>query len=54
MGCSYSVKKCLHDDTIESQMTEMEGEERERRTQLPHDLRNRRYWKLKEGPEDLK
>ena len=42
----------LHDD-IEGQMTEVKRVGR-RRTQLLDDLRNRRYWELKEEAEDRK
>ena len=41
----------LH-DVIEEQMTEAKGVgRRRRRTQLLDDLRNRRYWELKEEAE---
>ena len=38
----------LHHDAIEGQMTELKGVGR---TQLLDDLRNRRYWELKEEAE---
>ena len=45
-------RNCLLHDAIEEQMTEVKGVGR-RRTQLLHDLRNkRRYWGLKEEAED--
>ena len=35
-------------------MTKMKGVRRRKRTQLLDDLRNRRYWELKEEAEDQK
>ena len=48
-------RNCLRYDTVEGQMTEVNGVRRRRRTQLLDDLRNRRrYWKLKEEAEGRK
>ena len=45
-------RNCLLHDAIEGQMTEVKGVGR-KRTQLLHDLRNRRrYWELNEKVED--
>ena len=44
-------RNCLLLDVIEGQMTEVKGVGR-RRTQLLDDLRNRRYWEVKEEAED--
>ena len=41
---------CLLHDAIEGQITEVEGVRR--RTQLLDDLRNIRYWEVKEETED--
>ena len=46
-------RNCLLHDAIEGQMTGVKGVGR-RRTQLLDDLRNRRYWELKEEAEDRK
>ena len=47
-------RNCLLHDAIDGQMTEVKGVGR-RRTQLLHDLRNRRrYWETKEEAEDRK
>ena len=43
-------RNCLLQHAIEGQMTEAKGVGR--RTQLLDDLRNRRYWELKEEAED--
>ena len=43
-------RNCLHDAT-EGQTMEVKGVER-RRTQFLDNLRNRRYWELKEEAED--
>ena len=51
---SHNLRRnCLLHDAIEGQMTEVKGVGR-RRTQLLGDLRNRRYWELKEEAEDRK
>ena len=44
-------RNCLLHDAIEGQMTEVKAVGR-RRTQLLDDLRNERYWDLKEEAED--
>jgi hypothetical protein len=44
-------RNCLLHDAIEGQIMEVKGVGR-RRTQLFDDLRNRRYWELKEEAED--
>ena len=46
-------RNCLLQDAIEGQMTEVKGVGRIR-TQFLDDLRNRRYWELKEEAEDQK
>ena len=46
-------RNCLLHDTIERQMMEVKGIGR-RRTQLLDDLKNRRYWDIKEESEDRK
>jgi len=46
-------RNCLLHDAIEGQMMEVKGVGR-RRTQFLDDLRNRRYWELKEEAEDQK
>ena len=51
--CHILRRNCILRDAIEGQMTKVKGIER-RRTQLPDDLRNRRYWELKEEAEDKK
>ena len=43
---------CLLHDVIKGEMTEVKGVGR--RTQLLDELRNRRYWELKEEAEDQK
>jgi hypothetical protein len=54
-GIGHILKiNCLLHDVIEGQMTEVKGVGR-RITQLLDDLRHRRrYWELKEEPEDRK
>ena len=46
-------RNCPLHDVIEGRMTEVRGVAR-RRTQLLDDLRDRRYWELKEEAEDRK
>ena len=45
-------RNCLLHDVIKGEMTEVKGVGR--RTQLLDELRNRRYWELKEEAEDQK
>jgi hypothetical protein len=48
-------RNCFLHDAIEGQMTELKGVgRRRRRIQLLYDLRNRRYWEIKEEAEDRK
>ena len=52
IGHILTRNSLLH-DAIEGQMMEVKGVGR-RNTQLLDDLRNRRYWELKEEAEDWK
>ena len=45
-------RNCFLHDAIEGQMTEVKVVGRRRTTQLLDNWRNRRYWELKEKPED--
>ena len=51
--CHILRGNCLLHDTTEGQMTEVKGVGRTS-SQLLDDLRNRRYWELKEEAEDRK